>query len=785
MYSPDGKHPDELDSDGEQSVYPTNSTTDNGHGIDSTVKEDETMILARSHEINQGDSPLAEVTGRLSAKSSFSVDTAIFVGNDKDSVSIAVETSGRASAGHIFSPVRNDDSPSNCLDIGTAHQLAEDNPQSFSSINCRSPLAHFPIHPQSNCRLTASALTKHVIGDAGGQLHHEDTRQARLVESLSTDFPQGLSADVWNTDDESFISNLRPEPLRINRQRSQPGKDDIRRWSRLFDGLSEDVPEQLKNFEMGDYFERSLMTGSMRERQQPLTGREKACEKLKGQMRNFADAGTPVRTPSLHRSSSAMFTPTNDRESSLHRKASFALEDVGRSGFTPERVRAMPKNVIEKTTTQRLVLSDLMNPQHVRTSKHLSELAGQPKERPRHGGRGIPSPPKMKQLPNIPKQRGANLADWEAKGIRDRSMRERAHREDEREVMESLRPVRVREGRQNDTERSKPQQNPEREVREQAQLEKELKEEPQSERVARDYSHSTLRKGRQKKRAVPADDPWSRIMSPTTFEDPLKDEVPARTKTPSPDRSREITNVRTPSSTISGLFRRRIKSEAVPAAPRTPASPALQWRPFDETPVEPPCRSLWLSGQGEDKREKEERAAYFKAKAEKERVRNERFLKRDDRKPSFTREELWLQSLDVHHNQSKESLVGWRSFIDDAPEPLFSSSPLPPVPPLPSASHLNLLDMAHASQRAASLMEIAQASARARSPEPQPRRPQVEQTQKLHQPSRETLRSSRTPSTSALRSAFQIGGRRMSFGRTILEKGKGRDRDDEVVARHK
>ncbi|ESU17962.1 hypothetical protein FGSG_13914 [Fusarium graminearum PH-1] len=38
---------------------------------------------------------------------------------------------------------------------------------------------------------------------------------------------------------------------------------------------------------------------------------------------------------------------------------------------------------------------------------------------------------------------------------------------------------------------------------------------------------------------------------------------------------------------------------------------------------------------------------------------------------------------------SNESLVTWTNFIQDAPEPLFSSPP-PPVPPLPTESQLNI-----------------------------------------------------------------------------------------------
>jgi serine/arginine repetitive matrix protein 2 len=70
---------------------------------------------------------------------------------------------------------------------------------------------------------------------------------------------------------------------------------------------------------------------------------------------------------------------------------------------------------------------------------------------------------------------------------------------------------------------------------------------------------------------------------------------------------------------------------------------------------------------------------------------------------------------------SNESLVTWRNFIQDAPEPLFSSPP-PPVPPLPTESELSLalgrLQQAQTPSRAAAGAEILPVTSyRARKPQ--------------------------------------------------------------------
>ncbi|KAJ4142575.1 hypothetical protein NW754_010016 [Fusarium falciforme] len=150
-----------------------------------------------------------------------------------------------------------------------------------------------------------------------------------------------------------------------------------------------------------------------------------------------------------------------------------------------------------------------------------------------------------------------------------------------------------------------------------------------------------------------------------------------------------------------------------------------------------------------------------------------------------------------------ESLVGWKSFIEDAPEPLFSS-PLPPVPPLPTPSQLNLtlnrLDQAQAQAplRVASAVEASAAAAAAAYRSKKPQGLKVE-TRKLRKASRDELRGTRTPSgtttaTAAsgssgggLRTALRLDGRQLSSGRAAVDEGERLvdRREDEVVSRRR
>jgi hypothetical protein len=145
----------------------------------------------------------------------------------------------------------------------------------------------------------------------------------------------------------------------------------------------------------------------------------------------------------------------------------------------------------------------------------------------------------------------------------------------------------------------------------------------------------------------------------------------------------------------------------------------------------------------------------------------------------------------LDNRMSNESLVTWRNFIQDAPEPLFSSPP-PPIPPLPSESQLNLalgrLQQARTPSRAVSGAETpAATSYRARKPQGL----KVD-TDWARIPAREGARTpSRNTGTkptggSSYRTALRLDGRRMSFGRAETEDERQvKGRDDEVISRRK
>lgn len=273
-------------------------------------------------------------------------------------------------------------------------------------------------------------------------------------------------------------------------------------------------------------------------------------------------------------------------------------------------------------------------------------------------------------------------------------------------------------------------------------------------------------------------DPLSRISSPAPRTSKL--DKPDKAITPSPE-PKEVVVPRTPSSTIGSLFRKRVRSHHGGRTPTTPLTPSTHWRPFDESEPKPPCSSPWMSGKGENKMEKMERAAYFREKAEQQLGQNEATPEKlTIRKSSLSKvrskEDLRRKNLGLGRRQSMESLVGWRSFIDDAPEPLFSFSPPPPVPPLPAPSRLDYLDA-----RADSGATAAAAAYKAKKPQGL----MVETTRKLRKQSRDGSRASRTPSSmpssGGLRTAFKMDGKRLSVERVAVEEG----REDEVVARRR
>lgn len=259
-------------------------------------------------------------------------------------------------------------------------------------------------------------------------------------------------------------------------------------------------------------------------------------------------------------------------------------------------------------------------------------------------------------------------------------------------------------------------------------------------------------------------------------------------RTPSPTASQTTAVPRTPSSSISSIFRKRIRSDYnPPATPRTPAEPTLAWSPFANCEPEPPCASPWVSGNGEGKREKEKRAAYFRDKVERE-FQSRQSLKRSSRKDSLESaangDSAVQNNVATDDRTSKESLIQWKQFLEDAPEPLFSS-PRPPVPPLPSESQLNLaLDrpprQTQTPSRATARVEVNPA-ATYRDKKPQGL---TVETHKLRKAMREgaptpSRNKTMTPASgSSFRSAFRLEGRRMSFGRPAADhesQGKGRE----------
>ncbi|KAF5020476.1 hypothetical protein F66182_7498 [Fusarium sp. NRRL 66182] len=319
----------------------------------------------------------------------------------------------------------------------------------------------------------------------------------------------------------------------------------------------------------------------------------------------------------------------------------------------------------------------------------------------------------------------------------------------------------------------------------------------------RDFSQSyRLKKQRSNQKIIHIDphrfskqrfDSSTRAPSQTRLEE---DQAPVERNTPSPTESQVTAILRTPSSTIGNLFRKRIRSDyTASAAPRTSASPQMAWRPFEEDQYEPPCSSPWVSGMGEGRREKEERAAYFRAKAERE-LEGKPSPKKSGRKDSFdntiTTDYARRSNSVLEHRQSKESLVAWKSFIEDAPEPLFSS-PLPPVPPLPSESQLNLtLDRLAPTPTPHRVTSGGVASPTATYRAKKPQGLKVE-TRKLRKANREGMRAPSRAATltpaggSSFMTAFRLDGRRMSFGKVADddEESQIKGREDEVVSRRR
>lgn len=662
----------------------------------------------------------------------------------------------------------------------------------ITSTVTESPLARFPIAVQPGQRLTPGTLTRRVIGAAGGQICVEDSHQAQLVHSLDDELPQGLSADLWDDDAESMISALQPEPLKINRPKPQNKEEGDRRWSGLFDALTGDVSPEIGILGVGALHERERESDEMAEESRMMAEKDQTVRRLQRQLRSHLDPNlSPER--SLQRSSSTLITPTQPRRN-VDRKASFNIEpQVGHSGFTPKHNEEEPTGGTFPRSRMMLNLRDTQ----ARLRYPLRELNEAQLSRSHDN-----APPAMRRLPDVPSRHQQRAA------LRDL---ERAVTATPRRALKFSRES--IDGPEGSNDVSRWSDSTESSGWTQVTAKKD-DDEPYPSTTTQDFSQSTkLKKQRPNQKSVSVDTPRpstrqgdaSAGASSSASVD--KEAATVTCETPTPDEPSSIPMPRTPSSAISSLFRKRVRSEhSNSATPRTPVTPHTHWRPFDDPDPQLPCSSPWLSGQREDKREKEARAAYFREKAERD-LEGKPSLKKSSRKGSFgsirSRGDIKRKSPGLNRRQSMESLVGWKSFIDDAPEPLFSS-PLPPVPPLPTPSQLNLtlnrLDQtqaqAQAPLRAASAVEASAAAAAYRSKKPQGLK--VE-TRKLRKASRDELRGTRTPSSTTtataasgssgggLRTALRLDGRKSSSGRASVDEGERLvdRREDEVVSRRR
>ena len=684
-------------------------------------------------------------------------DTAVFLGK-REGVSLLVPLSleaarmtGLPRVDHMSqTPVRTVISADSRLGTST-HEVT-------------TPLIHFPIAPQATSRLTPTTLTRQVIGGAGGQLHAEDVYQARLVRNISADLLEAFSADVWTFEaEDSMISELQPEPLRLSRRESQLTQDQIQECSRMLRGLKDGIPE----VEDEDESEKELGNAKIQQTLNALdSSNVKRCASLteesfgagtrgrggrlvnfREQSRNFTDSIYRKGNTGEQPFESSQITPENSQKTLLEGDQSFYIATEGPSGFTPrhpkkdEALRPIPCSPI---------MMDFGKPEI--SEKEVSETIRATADRLRNGRRFgiVQSKEESPLVSGCQSQGDQRMLSTTPQGMRSFTLWRNGHAF---HVNEDAIAHDYADG-ETTTEAAHDDETI----------------------TTRDFFQlSDVKTNRPKHRPIPVDahrfssqrfDPDSRII--TQF---------AQTKTPSPTERRESTALRTPTSALSNLFRKRRRSEHVPTprTPRTPATPTTHWRPFDDPQQPPPCSSVWTSGRREDKREKKERAAYFKEKVDRESMMDKLVAtearSRSSLRNKRSKEDMRRRNTTLEHRQSIDSLMGWKSFIDDSPEQPPVSSPLPPVPPLPSASKLTNLA---ATTRDFSVPTPSGAGFRSKKPQGL----KVE-TNKLRKVSREGLHSARkTTSSGGLRTAFRLEGRRLSFG-----KGAGDRRADEVVRR--
>ncbi|KAF5020477.1 hypothetical protein F66182_7499 [Fusarium sp. NRRL 66182] len=361
------------------SIAPPASCKDSDLAHDAAETAREQMLEERYLDPEASESyqnrALLDESAQGSPKSERSIATAILTRNEKEE--------GKSTGTHLgtLSPHLSRVCAENLsvLDFATPRaksKMIDHSPYSLAAIDKRSPLARFPISAQPTHRLTPGTLTKRVVGDSGGQIHAEDARQARFVSSPSSGLPQGLSADLWDAEVGSIISDLQPEPLHINRQKPKANIDNDRRWSRMFDGLSSDVSSTLGRFAISTSLERDGGSNRMFNEEDCATAEtDQTICRLKDQLRNPANM-SPAPA-SLQRSASTIITPTQSLRRIQH-KASFNLEKRDHSGFTPEHCReeiskgtfprsGMMLNLQDTQTRLRYPLKETAEPQFSRS----------------------------------------------------------------------------------------------------------------------------------------------------------------------------------------------------------------------------------------------------------------------------------------------------------------------------------------------------------------------------------------------------------------------------------
>lgn len=661
----------------------------------------------------------------------------------------------------------------------TKGKTMDDTSNHLNTICGRSPLARFPIVVQPTDRLTPGTLTKRVVDGSGGQLLSENIRQAQLISSPREKPLQGLKADLWDIDAESMLSELKPEPLQINRQRPRANTDDDRRWSRMFNRLNADVPSSLGmiglNTSLAVDHEFAVANDDDDDDDgYTATESDLTPRALGTDIRNAANVTPTPR--GLQRSTSTIITPMQPNRR-LHHQASYNLDNVEHSGFTPEHRResitygTFPRSgvMLNLRDTQARLRYPLHSPEESQLCRSLDDTA--PKAKHFNGAS------------ETDRNKQSSIKEWvKSIAITPRKPKIASHARigDHRDSSAS--------GDQVASYGTLDQQNAQ----------------PFLTTSTRDFSQSQkLQKQRSKPKHTPSSthpfpkqevDTQGRAQSPLS---PAREQALAHRRTPSPSEQGSIAVPLTPSG-IGSVLRRRVRSgystPGTPGTPRTPASPQLAWRPFDDDQPEPPCVSPWLSNNREVKREKEKRVAFFREKAELE-LEDKQSPKRPSRRSSFGStiigDHTNRDNPAVVNRMSNESLVTWTNFIQDAPEPLFSSPP-PPVPPLPTEFQLNIalgrLQQAQTPSRAAVGVEtLPFTSYRAR--KPQGLKVDTDWARKAGQdgsrtPSRH--RGTKPAGGSSNRTALRFDGRQMGPGQAEAEEERqGSGQDGEIISRRK